>query len=70
MLRGGSVRIFDVDGSRQAVGHVEDGATLSTYLRPGTYRVEVRSGDARCEVRLLTVRAGSNIQVHVPCSVR
>jgi hypothetical protein len=69
ILRPGTVRIFGADGSLEISGRVTDGATLHTTLHPGTYRFEAHSGDAQCKARVFTVRAGSDVDVRIPCSV-
>jgi hypothetical protein len=70
VLRAGTIRIFGSDGSLMASGHVEEGATFEASLRPGTYRVEGRSGDAQCMDRAITIRGASEAAVHIPCSLR
>ena len=69
-LQSGTITILTADGAPKASGQVQEGHSFQASLPPGTYRVEARSGDAQCAPRTITVEAGSQVGLHVFCSIR
>jgi hypothetical protein len=69
-LQSGTITILTADGEPKASGQVQEGHSFQASLPPGKYRVEARSGDAQCAPRGITVETGSQVGLHVFCSIR